>query len=158
MPSPTNPPCSGSWPEPPPEISATLPCTRGVGAHDDLRVGVVAQDVAVRGRQAGERLLDDLLRVVEELPHGAGGGGHADPLYLAAAAGAGVGVGDGVRDRRLDDPRGREEVVDERRERGADEAGHDVDGHELVPVRDAAAERGDELRARTHAPGSATRR
>jgi hypothetical protein len=27
MPSPTNPPCSGSWPEPPPETSATLPCT-----------------------------------------------------------------------------------------------------------------------------------
>src|SRR3954466_14170610 len=25
MPRPTNPPCSGSWPEPPPEISATLP-------------------------------------------------------------------------------------------------------------------------------------
>ncbi len=27
IPCPTNPPCIGSWPEPPPETSATLPCT-----------------------------------------------------------------------------------------------------------------------------------
>ena len=39
-----------------------LALTRGVGAHHDLRVGVDAQDVAVRGRKADERLLDDLLR------------------------------------------------------------------------------------------------
>ena len=40
---------------------------RRAGADDDLRLGVVAQDVAVRGRQAGERVLDDLLGIVEQL-------------------------------------------------------------------------------------------
>src|SRR3954468_18482680 len=74
MPSPTKPPCSGSWPEAPPGTRAPLPGggapagderhlagARGVLADDDLRVGVDAQDVAVRGREAGERVLDDLL-------------------------------------------------------------------------------------------------
>src|SRR3954465_187580 len=76
MPRPTKPPCSGSWPEPPPETSATFPrrappppagderdlsLPRRARAHHDLRGGVHAEDVAVRGGEAGERLLDDLL-------------------------------------------------------------------------------------------------
>src|SRR4029450_3693533 len=77
MPSPTNPPCSGSWAQPPPRARATIPPTRPAvqrlvaraaagdqgdlalhrraRAHDDLRLAVDAQDVAVGRRQARER-------------------------------------------------------------------------------------------------------
>src|SRR4051795_2591090 len=69
IPRPTKPPCSGSWADPPPLIRAPLTCPgasgrglvpgpaaagqgdlalpRRVGAHEDLRLGVVAQQVAV---------------------------------------------------------------------------------------------------------------
>jgi hypothetical protein len=49
---------------------------RSAGAHDDLRAGVIAQDVAVSGRQAGERLAHQVGRVVEELLHRGGCGAH----------------------------------------------------------------------------------
>src|SRR3979409_1583405 len=67
MPWPTNPPCSGSRAGPPARDPAPLPRHGRVGPGQDLRVGVVAQDRRMRGRQAGQRLLDDIRGVVEEL-------------------------------------------------------------------------------------------
>ena len=123
---------------------------RGVGADDDLRLGVVAQDVAVRGREAGERLLDDCSRVVEQLAHGGGGvGGHVGSSHLRPRRrrAAVSGVGDGVVDRPRDAARLGEEVVDDGGQAGADEAGQDVDRDQLGPVRGAAADRRDQLGA-----------
>ena len=55
-----------------------LPGHRRVGPHHDLGSGVVAQDVAVGGREADQRLLDQLCGVVEELlERGGGGSRHA---------------------------------------------------------------------------------
>ena len=52
MPRPTNPPWSGSWPEPPPETRATLPVPRAAGPEDDEVGGVDPDDVRV-GRDRG---------------------------------------------------------------------------------------------------------
>src|SRR4051812_38771085 len=58
----------------------------------------------------------------------------------------GVRVRYGFLDRLRDPARMRDEVVDERRQGGADEPGQDVDRQELIPVRGAALQRRDELR------------
>src|SRR5207248_4271387 len=57
-----------------------------------------------------------------------------------------VGVGDGFRDGLLDHPGLGQEVVDEGRARRADEAGQQVDGHVLRPVRGTTGNGGDQLR------------
>jgi hypothetical protein len=57
----------------------------------------------------------------------------------------GIGMGDGFLDRRLDDARVGEEVVDDCRQPRTDQAGQDVDRQELVPERLAVVEGGDEL-------------
>jgi hypothetical protein len=54
-------------------------------AHDDLRARVVAQDVRVGCREAGERLAHDVGRVVEELLHRCGCGGHDRSVQWVAA-------------------------------------------------------------------------
>ena len=70
-----------------------LALARRVGADDDLRVGVDAEDVAVRGGEAGERLPDDVLGVVEELAHrGESTVAMMHPLSSLAATGPGSGV------------------------------------------------------------------
>ena len=80
MPSPTKPPWSGSWPEPPPEISATLPAHRAAGTQDEVLGGVDLDDVRVGLGQAGQALGDDVLDVVDELLHaGRSVGRHRDP-------------------------------------------------------------------------------
>ena len=69
MPMPTNPPCIGSWPEPPPETIPTLPCT-GASARTTIgRVVVDPDEVGVGGGDTLEGLLDDVLDVVDQLLH-----------------------------------------------------------------------------------------
>ena len=58
MPRPTKPACSGSWPEPPPEISATFP---GVEPHAPHELAAFAQrhDVGMGGAEAVEAVAQD---------------------------------------------------------------------------------------------------
>src|SRR4051794_24838692 len=56
-----------------------------------------------------------------------------------------IGMGYGFLDRPHDLARLSDEVVDERRQRSTGQAGQDVDGDELVPVRRAVADRRDQL-------------
>ncbi len=53
MPTPTKPPWSGSWPEPPPEMRPTLPATGAVGSVDHLAL-VVDPQLRVGGLDAGQ--------------------------------------------------------------------------------------------------------
>src|SRR5215211_2759895 len=149
IPSPTKPPCSGSWPEPPPDTSATLPC-RGAS----LRTTICASGSTRRmspcaaARPASDSLttrsgslssfLMDWVAVAMRI------------LSLDgrdAARGAGIGGRDGGLDRRLDAPWRGQRVVDDDGEPRAHEAGQDVDGDELAPVGRAAADGRDELRS-----------
>ena len=68
IPAPTKPPCSGSWPLPPPETSATLPGDRRVGAGDEGGIELDREQIRMRLRHAlqglrchGGRIVDDLL-------------------------------------------------------------------------------------------------
>ena len=62
-------------------------------AQHHLRRGVDAQDVAVRRRETGERVLDDLGGIVEQLAHRAGRDrGHGGSSHFAAATPPGSGV------------------------------------------------------------------
>ena len=58
---------------------------RGVGADDDPRLGVVAEQVGVRRGQSGHRLLNDRFRIVEELLHRRCRCRHRDSPHLTAA-------------------------------------------------------------------------
>src|ERR1700739_4570043 len=65
IPRPTNPPWSSSGPPARPAARAAarderdLALHRSVGPHHDLGVRVVSQQIAVRGLEARQRLLDD---------------------------------------------------------------------------------------------------
>ena len=52
IPAPTNPPCNGSCPQPPPETSATLPGTGASDPGDEVRTVADVDQVGVRGREA----------------------------------------------------------------------------------------------------------
>ena len=69
MPGPTYPPWSGSWPEPPPEISATLPSAFGRRPVDDA-VLVVDPELRVGRVDALEGVGQHVLGTVDELLHG----------------------------------------------------------------------------------------
>ena len=70
MPWPTKPACSGSWPEPPPEISATLPGLQRRGAHEFALVAE-RDDVGMRGGEAVEAFGQHVVDGIDELLHGA---------------------------------------------------------------------------------------
>src|SRR4051794_5182493 len=143
MPSPTKPPWSGSWPEPPPDTRATLP-SRGAPARTTICASGSTRRMSpcAAARPASDSLttrsgslrnfLMDWVAVAMRI------------LALLdgrdATRGAGIGGRDGGLDRRLDAPRRGQRVVDDDGEPRADETGHDVDGHELVPVGRAAAD------------------
>ena len=92
-----------------------LALDRRVLPDDDLVVEVDAQQVAVRGREAGERLLDDVVRGVDELLHGNGCNAHLRSLLDGCRRHHGrVGFADGLADRPDDLARGRHQVVEER--------------------------------------------
>ena len=57
-----------------------LALDRRVFPEHDLVVEVDAQQLAVRGREAGERLLDDVVWCVDELLHGDGCNAHRSLL------------------------------------------------------------------------------
>src|SRR3954468_14405183 len=137
MPSPTKPPCSGSWPEPPPEIRATLPCT---GAPARTTICASASERRMSPCAAAKPASDSRTSSAGSLRNffiGAvavvamlilsvrrrGGGGVAEV----------VGMADRFGDRHLDDARRRHEVVRERRQRGAHQPGQHVDRDQLVP-------------------------
>ena len=68
MPAPTNPPCSGSWPEPPPEMMPTLSAAPGASARmHELVLEIDAHQPGMGGGHARERLGDDVLWIVDEL-------------------------------------------------------------------------------------------
>src|SRR5580700_9660253 len=79
MPLPTNPPCSGSCPEPPRD-QGDLPLHRRVLPDQDLIRDVVPEDVRHGGGEPGKRLFDHLVRFVDDLPHAPGGCGHGSTL------------------------------------------------------------------------------
>ena len=54
MPTPTRPACIGSWPEPPPEISATLPGEVRVARVTKAGVGVDRDEVGMGGAEAAQ--------------------------------------------------------------------------------------------------------
>src|SRR3954447_1271079 len=149
MPSPTKPPCSGSCPEPPPDTSATFP-PRGPSARTTICASGSTRRMSpcAAARPASDSLttrsgslrnfLMDWVAVAMRI------------LLLGgrdATRGAGVGGRDGGLDRRLDAPRRGERVIDDDGQPRADEPGQDVDGYELPPGRDAAADGRDELGA-----------
>ena len=70
MPWPTKPACRGSWPEPPPEISATLPGLSVRAAHELVLVAE-RDDVGMGGGEAVEAFGQHRFDVVDELLHGA---------------------------------------------------------------------------------------
>ena len=90
MPAPTKPPCSGSWPEPPPETSPTLPATGASARMTSWFVEIHPDEPGVGRGDAGERLGHDRLGIVDELLHDCGMGAHggaAPPDRGAEAAG-----------------------------------------------------------------------
>src|SRR5438132_1017772 len=120
MPSPTNPPCSGSCPEPPPETRATLPCT---GAPERTTIWASASTRRMSACAAARPASDSRTSAAGSLRNffivgvavvamlilsvrrgGGRGGGVAEVVWVA----------DGLRDRHLDDARRRHEVVGER--------------------------------------------
>src|SRR3954454_802272 len=141
MPSPTKPPWSGSWPEPPPDTRATLP-SRGAPARSTICASRSTRRMSpcAAARPASDSLttrsgslrnfLMDWVAVAMRI------------LLLGgrdATRGAGVGGRDGGLDRGLDAARRGERVIDDNGQPRADEPGQDVDGHELPPVGGAAA-------------------
>src|SRR5919204_6700271 len=118
IPRPTKPPCSGSCPDPPPETSATLPCT-GAPARRTIWASLSTRRMSPwaaaspasdsRTRSAGS-LRNFFIWVVAvsmlilSVRRRGGGGGVPEV----------VGVGDGFRNRHLHDARRRHEIVDER--------------------------------------------
>ena len=102
MPTPTKPACIGSWPEPPPEISATLPAR--VGAARVTKVGSrwTPDEVGMGRAEAAQRLRQDVVDPVDQLLH------DVRLLFLVPAVGRlGVpgqpdGAGREVQDQRLD--------------------------------------------------------
>src|SRR4051794_39257298 len=157
MPGPTNPPCSGSCPEPPPDTNPTLPATGAslrtmifASASWRTRSGWAAASPATDSSTTASGSLTSFFSVVVAIAMLVslldGRGDVARPL-VGAVVGAGVGMGDGFLDRLLDDARRCEHVVDVCRKRRADEAGKDVDGNQLIPMRRPAADRRHQLRA-----------
>ena len=68
MPWPTKPACSGSWPEPPPEISATLPGL-SCGAAHELVLLAQGQNVGMGGGEAVKAFGQDGVDAIDELLH-----------------------------------------------------------------------------------------
>ena len=67
IPRPTKPVCSGSWPEPPPEITATRGRPSSSARMTKLGSRFQRSDSGIRALETLERLRDDGSRVVEEL-------------------------------------------------------------------------------------------
>ena len=59
-----------------------LSLDRRVHPHQDLIRDVVAEQVGNGGGEPGERFFDDLVRLVDDLPHAPGGCGHGSALLL----------------------------------------------------------------------------
>src|SRR3954454_10711907 len=136
IPTPTKPPCSGSWPEPPPDTSPTLPAT---GASLRTTIWASASYVS-RSPWAAARPARDSLTTAS---------GSLMTFFIVltaiaiaslslllvrcrnAVAGNGVGMGYGFRDRPHDTTRLGDEVVDERRDGSSCETGQDVDRNQL---------------------------
>src|SRR5213078_579244 len=150
IPSPTKPPWSGSWPEPPPDTSATLPWT-GAPARTTICASASTRRMSPcaaarpasdsRTRSAGSlrNFFIGAVAVVAMLILSVRRGGRRGGVPVV------VGMADRLGDRHLDDARGRHEVVGEGRQRGPDESRQHIDRDELVPVRRAAADRRHEL-------------
>ena len=68
MPWPTKPACRGSWPEPPPDISATLPGLKRPSA-DEFPLGSQFDDVGVRGGKAIEAFVEHRIGRIHQLLH-----------------------------------------------------------------------------------------
>src|SRR6266487_423972 len=148
MPAPTKPPCIGSWPEPPPEMIATLP----VGASLRTTIWFSKSTRTRSGWAAARPARDSLTMSAGALMNFfitcvataiwaplAGGDG--------VAGGGAVGLGDGFLDRAHDLPRRRHPVVGEDCERRADQVGRDVREELLRPVVHSAVDRRDQERA-----------
>src|SRR6201987_6161824 len=133
MPLPTNPPWSGSCPEPPPETSAPLP---GTGASL-RRTSWFSASMRTRSACASPRPVSDSLTT--------SAGSLMNFFTLATATltsrsslddrGLGaVGLGDGFLDGVEDPPRRRDEVVCECRDSGTNEVCRKVGAKEFDPV------------------------
>src|SRR3954468_15129745 len=136
MPSPTKPPCSGSWPEPPPETRATLPCA---GAAARTTICASASTRRTSPCAAARPASDSRTSSAGSLRNFfIGAVAVVAMLILSVRRGGGggvpevVGVADCFGDRHLDDARLRHEVVGERCDRRAHQAGQHVHGDELV--------------------------
>src|ERR1700694_3622158 len=148
IPSPTKPPWSGSCPEPPPEISATLP---RFGASLRTTICAAAAERKVSGCGAARPANDSLTIVAGSLRNlriwlvSTAILSFLSFLCRSRARGR-LFVGHGFLDRLLDDSRVREVVIGERGEGGSNEPRDEVDGDVLRPVGGAARERLHQLR------------
>ena len=69
MPVPTNPACIGSWPEPPPEISATLPERVAAARVTKVGIGCTRTRSAWAAPKPLKRLRQDVVDLVDQLFH-----------------------------------------------------------------------------------------
>src|SRR5258708_31817249 len=142
MPRPTNPLWRGSWPDPPPEIRATLPF---LGASLRTMIWLATSYRSRSGWAAASPFKDSLTTSAGSLRN--------LRIWLVSTAilvfllsvkdlaggrARGVVVADRCHDRALDQSRVGQVVVEEGRGGGADEARDQVDGDVLGPERRAA--------------------
>src|ERR671935_2562924 len=137
IPRPTNPPWSGSWPEPPPEMSATFPET-GASLR---RTSWFSRSMLTRSGCAAPRPASDSLTTSSGLLRNFFTVGARTLTALSFLAGRRrlvrlrpVGLGDGVLDRPHDLPRRGDQVICERRQGRSDQVRRDVGAECLEPV------------------------
>ena len=141
MPSPTNPPWSGSWPEPPPEMRRDLALDRAAGAEDEV-VGRVDLDVSGApprpGRLSGTMSSTALMSFFIRLGAFVAMGSSWDRSGMAggqAAASAGSGTAGPARSRAATD-----ELVGEGADQPTDDGAGDVHDGQRVPGRGRATD------------------
>src|SRR5579872_4413946 len=160
IPSPTKPPCSGSWPEPPPEMSATLP---RLGASLRTRICSAARYRSRSGCAAARPVRDSLTTRAGSLRNFriwlVSTAIVVSPSSISSAclgrAGGSLFVSHRFLDRLLNVAGVGEVVVSEGGEGRADQARNQVDGDVLRPVGGASRDRRDELG--TERPGRVER-
>src|SRR5919201_6492068 len=123
MPRPTKPPCSGSWPEPPPETSPTLPAT-GASFRTTiwLSTSTRSRSACAAARPASDSLTTSVGSLMNFLT--ATVATLTARSFLVGGRGrdlGAVGLGDGFLDRPHDAARRRDEVVRVRGDRRSDQ-------------------------------------
>src|SRR5713226_5288492 len=137
MPSPTNPPCSGSWPDPPPEIKATLPF---LGASLRTMIWFATSYRSRSGWAAASPFRDSFTTAAGSLrnfriwlvPTAILHFSYRETDLVGRCARAFV-VSDRLNDRSRDQPGVGQEVVEERRSCRAHQARDQINGNVLCP-------------------------